>query len=404
MPRIFISYRRDDSAGHAGRLYDRLVERFGEENIFLDVMGIAPGQNFVEKIEQTVRSCNVLIAVIGRHWLTVTDRAGRRRLDDSRDFVRLEILTALNHNILVIPVLVQNASMPSAADLPEPLAELAWRNAAELRDVSWRDDVNRLITGIERIWTDVGQNKTRSIQKHNEISPTAKVEKQTISRETIAAKYVVAEQQVEALAHTPTNISTPYTNQQVFARSTSTDGKQRNSSLRSSDLNADRSRHRTVAKPLKPVRLTKIIDFLKDVFIVIPIFLTELGVFSILVGRIMYSVMTYFFELKIDIFSAIIYSIVGGNISVIWSLSFHGTIWIYDQNNPYDGYLGVIIFIFIRVLIGVISALLVGGLLVFSLGIYVPEHTWSLAGLFFTAFGAIIFVEVFYWLKGVVEG
>src|SRR5205085_8407252 len=110
-PKIFISYRRDDSAGHAGRLFDRLNEHFGHERLFMDVDHIEPGEDFVQVIEAAVASSAVLLAIIGRHWLTTGD-ATARRLDNPNDFIRLEIATALARNIRVIPVLVQDASMP----------------------------------------------------------------------------------------------------------------------------------------------------------------------------------------------------------------------------------------------------------------------------------------------------
>ena len=95
MDGIFISYRRDDSAGYAGRLYDRLAAQFGADRVFMDVAGIELGTDFVTAIEQAVGSCKVLIVVIGDEWLSTTDAAGRQRLDDPHDFVRLETGVAL---------------------------------------------------------------------------------------------------------------------------------------------------------------------------------------------------------------------------------------------------------------------------------------------------------------------
>jgi hypothetical protein len=109
MARIFLCYRRDDSGGYAGRLYDRLGQRFGHDNLFMDIDTIAPGLDFVEAIEKAVGTCDVLLAVIGRQWLTSTDSQGQRRLDNPEDFVRLEIVTALVRQIRVIPVLVGGA-------------------------------------------------------------------------------------------------------------------------------------------------------------------------------------------------------------------------------------------------------------------------------------------------------
>lgn len=150
MPRIFISYRRDDSAAHAGRLYDRLEGHFGKEDVFMDIDTIKPGLNFVEVVEQALSDCDGLIAVIGREWLRASDPAGsgRRRIDDPADMVRLEIATALGRNIPVIPVLVQGAQMPRAVDLPEDLKELAHRNALEVSDNRFRTDVDQLIEAL----------------------------------------------------------------------------------------------------------------------------------------------------------------------------------------------------------------------------------------------------------------
>src|SRR5688572_28515840 len=118
---IFISYRRDDTAGFAGRLYDRLSARFGANRIFIDIDTIGPGVDFVRKIEESVKSSGALLALIGKNWLTAASLSGERRLDDPKDFVRLEIATALEEDLLVIPLLVQGAQIPSAVELPERL-------------------------------------------------------------------------------------------------------------------------------------------------------------------------------------------------------------------------------------------------------------------------------------------
>jgi hypothetical protein len=145
---IFVSYRREDSPGHAGRLFDRLVEHFGRERIFMDIDTIEPGEDFVTVIENAVSSCDVLIAVIGQNWLSTS---GTGRLDKPNDFVRLEIATALNRNIRVIPVLVERANMPKPQDLPEDLVKLTRRNAVELSDLRWQTDVDQLISVMERV-------------------------------------------------------------------------------------------------------------------------------------------------------------------------------------------------------------------------------------------------------------
>jgi len=147
---IFINYRREDSAGHAGRLFDALSSHFAGR-LFMDVDTLEPGVDFVEAIEQAVGSCEVLIVIIGREWLTIEDQAGRRRLDNPGDFVRLEVESALARKIRVIPVLVQDAPMPRAEELPESLARLARRNAIELSDARWAYDVDRLARTIQDI-------------------------------------------------------------------------------------------------------------------------------------------------------------------------------------------------------------------------------------------------------------
>lgn len=151
MPVTFISYRREDSGGQAGRLYDRLRERFGQDRVFLDVVGIEAGVDFVESIDKAVGSCEVLLAVIGQEWLTCTDRQGRRRLDDPNDFIRAEIKAALDRDVRVVPVLVQCAEMPATDALPDDLKRLTRRQAVELRDSRWDADVEDLIEVLEKL-------------------------------------------------------------------------------------------------------------------------------------------------------------------------------------------------------------------------------------------------------------
>jgi outer membrane biosynthesis protein TonB len=147
---IFVSYRRDDAAGHAGRLADKLSEHFGKDEIFMDIDNIQPGEDFVQVIENAVGSCQILIAIIGRHWLSGAGETSRL-LDNPNDFVRLEIAAALNRNIRVIPVLVQRATMPTPQDLPDELAKFSRRNAIEIADHRWQTDVDELISVMESI-------------------------------------------------------------------------------------------------------------------------------------------------------------------------------------------------------------------------------------------------------------
>jgi hypothetical protein len=150
---IFVNYRREDSAGHAGRLFDRLSGRF-PDRVFMDIDTIEPGIDFVGVIEEAVGGCEVLIVVIGRAWLSATDAAGRRRLDNPSDFVRLEIAAALDRSIRIIPVLVEGAAMPAPEELPPDLIRLTRRNAIELSDARWAFDVDRLLQTIEGVLQD----------------------------------------------------------------------------------------------------------------------------------------------------------------------------------------------------------------------------------------------------------
>ena len=145
--KIFISYRRDDSAPYAGRLYDRLADAIGQENIFMDVDSISFGLDFAEAIREAVAACDVLLAIIGPEWLTIEER-GRRRLDNPDDFVRLEIEAALERNVRVVPVLVDEAELPPRSDLPESLQALVRRQTLRLSHDQFRLETERLIKDI----------------------------------------------------------------------------------------------------------------------------------------------------------------------------------------------------------------------------------------------------------------
>jgi hypothetical protein len=148
--RIFICYRREDSEAYAGRLFDRIESAIKEAGVFMDINTIQPGDVFSDVIEQTVSSCDVLIAVIGKRWLKVTDRQGRRRLDNEQDWVRLEIGTALKHKKKVIPCLVDGARMPRSEELPSDLADLAVRQRVDISE-HFRRDTETLIRALEQL-------------------------------------------------------------------------------------------------------------------------------------------------------------------------------------------------------------------------------------------------------------
>ncbi len=151
MSKVFISYRRSDSQWQTKQLYDALCAEVAKpkENIFYDLDSMLVGFDFRERIDDAVSKCDVLIAVIGNRWLTEVDpKTGERRIDNPRDFVRLEIASALKRNIQVVPVLVDSTIMPQAEDLPEELQSLAFRHGVNLRVDSFDSDMSALIRGL----------------------------------------------------------------------------------------------------------------------------------------------------------------------------------------------------------------------------------------------------------------
>ena len=162
---IFVSYRRSDSQGEAGRLFDDLVKHFGDNMVFMDVAGIEAGRDFRKVIEENVAGCGVLMVLMGPEWLNARDESGVRRLDDPSDFVRLETASALRRDIPVIPVLVRGAGMPHAEQLPEDLKELAYRNCCEVTHARWKSDIQLLVDALHRLVGDSGQSEKKVAAK-----------------------------------------------------------------------------------------------------------------------------------------------------------------------------------------------------------------------------------------------
>ena len=160
---IFISYRRDDSEGEAGRLFDDLVGSFGDDSVFMDVSDIDPGVDFRRAIDENVSTCGVLLALTGPAWNSIRNQAGSRRLDDPNDFVRLEVASALLRNIAVIPVLVHDAKMPRPEDLPDNLKELAFRNSVEITHARWNSDVQLLTQALGRYVSPTAATDTQPV-------------------------------------------------------------------------------------------------------------------------------------------------------------------------------------------------------------------------------------------------
>jgi hypothetical protein len=150
MARIFVSYRRQDSAGHAGRLYDHLRAFFGSGRVFMDVDGIDPGTDFTQVLDERIAAAEVMVAVIGPSWISITGSDGVRRIDSKDDYVFREIATALARGVEVIPVLVAGAAVPQPSELPHELADLARRQMYVVSDTAFDAGIARLIRAVER--------------------------------------------------------------------------------------------------------------------------------------------------------------------------------------------------------------------------------------------------------------
>jgi len=158
MSRIFLSYRRDDSAGFAGRLSDALEAHFGAGTVFRDVDDIKPGEDFVKAIQAHLGNVGVVLVIIGPRWLA--NAGGHNRLDDPDDFVRQEIEAALASDKPVIPLLVGGAVMPGEASLPESISGLARKQAVMLSDGNWRGDLEKLLASLHAVLPDTNSFKS----------------------------------------------------------------------------------------------------------------------------------------------------------------------------------------------------------------------------------------------------
>jgi hypothetical protein len=188
--KIFINYRRED-AGYTGRLVDRLQNVFEPREIFLDVDNIAPGLDFVRELNDRVAECDIMLAVIGQSWIDARDSAGARRLDNPDDFVRIELVSALSQDKLVVPVLVGGAVMPRPDELPDALKQLARRHAVRLTHERFRPDVEGLIKSIQEVLKDISERRqaeaeaeqARAARQHQESEAARRVEQEAQKRE-----------------------------------------------------------------------------------------------------------------------------------------------------------------------------------------------------------------------------
>ena len=147
--RLFISYRRQDSAAYTGRLSDALAARYGPGSVYLDFANIAPGEDFRSHVQDALSRCDTVLAVIGPVWLRAASRDGERRMDDPDDFVRSELRSALALGKALVPVLVGGADVPARDQLPEDISAIADLEAIRLGDATWTRDVSLLTKRLD---------------------------------------------------------------------------------------------------------------------------------------------------------------------------------------------------------------------------------------------------------------
>ena len=200
--KIFINYRRGDDPGFAQALLGRLEHDFPAEQLFIDVDNIPPGEDFVQVLQSQVAQCDVLLAMIGKNWLGAKDERGVQRLYDPNDFVRIEIESALRQGKRVIPVLVHDAQMPRADELPETIRPLATRNAVRLRHERFRADVQALVKALERAFDEMDVPRLRrerddALQQLSALR--ARLENEERERSTLAKRIEELSQQIDTI-------------------------------------------------------------------------------------------------------------------------------------------------------------------------------------------------------------
>ena len=173
MSTVFISYRREITAGEARALFNELLEKLGKNSVFMDVDSIALGRDFRGALQKTLESCDLMLVLIGKDWADVKDEEGRPRLQNPGDFVRLEIEAALKRDIVVTPILVQGAHMPAPEQLPAEIRDLVYRNGFELSHNRWESDFAEM---IRRLNLDTAKESRRAEQPASAVAaPDASV-------------------------------------------------------------------------------------------------------------------------------------------------------------------------------------------------------------------------------------
>jgi hypothetical protein len=197
--KIFINYRRGDDPQAAGRLFDRLQDVFKPEQLFLDVDNIAPGLDFGRVLDERVAECDVVLAVIGKSWIGARDAGGNRRLDDPDDFVRIEITSALTQGKRVIPVLVGDAQMPRAEELPEVMRPLVRRNAVRLTHERFRADTAGLVKSLQQVLGDIEEHRqaqAEATQQARAEEVRARQEAERLQQEATAKQRALEEREL----------------------------------------------------------------------------------------------------------------------------------------------------------------------------------------------------------------
>jgi TIR domain len=203
MAKIFLSYRRDDSIGVAGRIYDRLHAHFGPDSVFRDIDNIPFGVDFREYIDSAVGQCDLVLVVVGKNWAGGTDT--HRRIDDPRDFVRIEIESALKRNIPVIPILIDRTTMPTEADLPPSLTGLTYRNAIDVdQGRDFHPHVDRLTRGIEFHFERKKPAPASSVShSQDQLAPTKKFPAYSTSESAPFPSWAAADEPCDSQATSP---------------------------------------------------------------------------------------------------------------------------------------------------------------------------------------------------------